>query len=311
MRLQTFRASSTAAVMAAVRRELGDDAQVLETRHLPGEGVELVAASDPVASPVVESARRRLLAAGIDERTATELCRELNSRSCSVGDAERAVLLALEQRLAPPPPTTPNSGRQVIALIGPAGAGKTATWAKLAARDALVQRKEVALVTLDTLRIGGVAQAETYAELLGLPLHLADDLRGSYRAAMATSGVERVYVDTPGLPPGDRNAMQTLAHMLRALAPDEIHLLMPAGCTRATHAAMHAQFDELAPDRVALTRVDEAGDASLLPAALAMRLPITYLTTGPTVPDDLEEITNRALVERGLRTTRTGINAIA
>lgn len=301
MRLRRITAASTAAALAAVRRELGDDAHVLEARHLPGGGVEVVAAIDPPARRGLDDARRTMLAAGIDEKTTTELCREINVTSGAVGSAERDLLLVLEQRLASPPDPPCREGRRVIALIGPAGAGKTTTWAKLAARAALVQRKKVALVTLDTLRIGGVSQAETYSRLLGLPLHLADDLRGAHRSAMATASVDLVYVDTPGLSPRDGDAMHTLAYMLRALVPDEIHLLVPAGCTPATHAAMHARFAELRPDRVALTRVDEAGDASLLPAALAMPLPITYLTNGPTVPDDLEEITNRALVKRGLR----------
>ena len=311
MRLRRFTAPSTAAAMAAVRRELGDDAHIVDTRHRRGGGVEVVAAAPQPAQGDLDSARRTMLAAGLDEKTTTELCREITTRSGAVGHADRDVLLALEKRLASPPAPPLREGRRVTALIGPAGAGKTTTWAKLAARDALVHCKNVALVTLDVLRIGGVSQAETYSKLLDLPLHLAEDLRGAHRAAMATASAERVYIDTPALPPGDVEAMHTLGYMLRALVPDEIHLLMPAGCTPSTHAMFHARFAELQPDRVALTRVDEAGDGSLLPAALAVKLPITYLTTGPTVPDDLEEISNRTLIERALRPAMAGMDEMA
>ncbi|MFQ5718816.1 MAG: hypothetical protein ACE5IK_04635 [Acidobacteriota bacterium] len=311
MRVRTFHADSIAAALSDVREEMGDAAHLLDTRRLPGGGVEVLAGMPRKQHPgSLDRVRRTLRAAGLDDAMTDELSREIAASSPGVESLERRTLVALSRRIVAARPARP--GRRVVALVGPAGAGKTPTWAKLAARDALVHGHDVVLVTADTLRIGGLSQAGTYAELLDLELHAVSDLRDAHRVAMDTSRADRVYIDTPGIPPGQGRAVQTLSYLLRSLAPDETHLVLPAGTTPQVAAAIRERFAPLRPDRVALTRVDEAGPASLIPAALAAHLPLAYVTTGPTVPDDIEEITPQRLIERGLTSTRaTGVNAVA
>src|SRR5439155_14558431 len=71
------------------------------------------------------------------------------------------------------PLTAPSTGH-IVMLVGPTGAGKTTTIAKLAARAALIDGRRVGMVTLDNYRVGGVDQIRTFADLIGVPLEVAE-----------------------------------------------------------------------------------------------------------------------------------------
>jgi len=71
-------------------------------------------------------------------------------------------------------PLTQSSSARIIMLVGPTGAGKTTTIAKLAARAALIEERRTALITLDSYRVGGFEQIKTFADLIGVPVRTAE-----------------------------------------------------------------------------------------------------------------------------------------
>ncbi len=287
-----------AAAAAAAHRE----AQAAGPQATNEESVEKLMA--PIRSEL-RSLRALVRASGSDNRGTTELRSEL------------AALRKLieEMRIAPTPTPKPNNNKYVaneavsanapltapstgnaIMLVGPTGAGKTTTIAKLAARAALVEGKRVSIVTLDNYRVGGIEQIRTFADLIGVPLHVASspaDLRD-----YLDGNDDLVLIDTAGRSPRDNRAIEELAEALPNLPPIEIHLVIPASTSVAAIDDLAHRTRALNPQRLLFTKLDEVNDAPELarsPARLA--LPITWVTTGQAVPEDLEEPTSARLLE--------------
>jgi flagellar biosynthesis protein FlhF len=196
-----------------------------------------------------------------------------------------------------------NDGRLVarsiaraIMLVGPTGAGKTTTIAKLAANAALVEGKRVKLVTLDNFRVGGVDQIRTFADLIGVPLavcettdQLHDELDGSY---------DLILIDTAGRSPRETAPIAELADVVADLPSVEVHIVIPASSSAQQIDKLVGRYQSLNPARLLFTKLDEVDAApELTRAPQRTRLPITWVTTGQAVPEDLEEPTRARLFE--------------
>ena len=192
-------------------------------------------------------------------------------------------------------PERPASGApRVIALVGPTGAGKTTTLAKLAIHREAFGPRRTALVTLDTYRAGAVAQLETYAHVARLPFDVVYDVADATRARERLREAEVILVDTPGRGPkgvaGDDPESWRAA--LDALAPDEVHLVLPATIRPDIAEAVRERFDALpsthAITHCVLTKLDEVpGEEGVSELAARLALPVRWVTDGQEIPVDL------------------------
>jgi flagellar biosynthesis protein FlhF len=193
--------------------------------------------------------------------------------------------------------TAPSRGR-VVALIGPTGAGKTTTVAKLAARAALLLGHTVGIITLDDYRVGGEEQLRIYADLIPAEVHVASNRMELARALHALAECDLIYVDTSGRSPRDHQAHAELAGTLSAIEDLEVHLVVPAPSAPAYIDGLAARYQtSLSIDRLLFTKVDEADDLSQLvraPARLGLR--VAHITDGQAVPEDLEDVDDAALL---------------
>jgi flagellar biosynthesis protein FlhF len=176
----------------------------------------------------------------------------------------------------------------VIALVGPTGVGKTTTLAKLAARYAAQHSaRDVALVTTDGFRVGAREQLFTYGRLLGMPVievgnpnELGEtlDRLGDYRL---------VLVDTAGLSHRDLALGAQLSALAR-LKHVNTQLVLPANTHADDLDEVVRRFSIARPRGVVLSKVDETGRlGAALGVTVRHRLPISYLTDGQRVPEDL------------------------
>jgi flagellar biosynthesis protein FlhF len=176
---------------------------------------------------------------------------------------------------------------RITAFVGPTGAGKTTTIAKLAAR-ALERGASVGLVMADTHRIGAAEQLGTYARLLDVPMRTARDGAELVRALADLGGRDVVYVDTAGLS-GDASAGVDLARFLAAAGGIvTTTAVVSAGASDAALRTAWRQLGGLAPARCVVTKVDEGGGLGAACGWLAdVGVPLDWLGTGTRVPDDL------------------------
>jgi flagellar biosynthesis protein FlhF len=192
-------------------------------------------------------------------------------------------------------PLTASSTGHIVMLVGPTGAGKTTTIAKLATRAALVDGRRVGLITLDNYRVGGIDQIRTFADLIGVPLQVAET--PAALAGLIDPEHDLTLIDTAGRSPRDRAAIEELALHLEGL-DIEVHLVVPAGATGPQVDELAERYSPLGPVRLLFTKLDECDHAPELALAPARtRLPITWVTTGQAVPEDIEQPTSARVLE--------------
>jgi flagellar biosynthesis protein FlhF len=175
-----------------------------------------------------------------------------------------------------------------IAFVGPTGAGKTTTLAKIAARAQLEHGRRISLITIDTYRIGAVPQLASYAAILGVPLTVAQTPDDLAAALERTADADLVFIDTTGRSPLG-GGVDALRPFMERAGADEVYLVVSA-TTRLTDSLRAAgSFAQLGPNRLCVTKLDETEDHSAVPIlSEATALPLTWLGVGQEVPDDLD-----------------------
>lgn len=267
---ERFRGADLTRVGDRARRTLGDDVMILHTRTVRDGGVAMV---EVLAAPSTTIDRVRA-------------------------------------RLAPAPfPTTMRKadGRPYcIALVGPTGAGKTTTAAKLAVRRGMFGTARPGLLTIDTYRVGGMEQLATYADLANVPFEVVYDAREVDAAIKRLSGTcDVIIIDTPGRSPASAELTERWRSLLDALDPDEVHLVIPASL-RADLAvdigrAYRATRHHCGATHLILSKIDEVPRASgISDLALSLEMPTRWVTDGQDVPNDLKPGVPRLLRAWGL-----------
>ncbi len=211
----------------------------------------------------------------------------------------RGLMLGLLSRKLPILPQDPLEQGGVIALVGPTGAGKTTTIAKLAAAYADRHNpRDVALVTTDTVRVGGREQLHSYGRQLGIAVHEADSDVRLAQTLERLRDYKLVLIDTAGMGQRDRNLVGQL-NWLRAAGQVHTLLVLPANSHFGDLDEVVRRFSGAQPHGVVLTKVDETGRlGSALSVIVDHQLPMAWITDGQRVPDDLHRASAPNLVLR-------------
>ena len=244
-----------------------------------------------------------LIEADVEEEIAQELIERLRSEQFSVGvtmdDYRSRLLHYLESEIqAAGPLLTSNGQGRVVALVGPTGVGKTTTIAKLAANYRLRENKRVGLITVDTYRIAAVEQLRTYAEIIDLPMEVVSTPREMREAVARMGNLDLVLMDTAGRSPRDDVRIQELKSMLSEARPAEVHLVLSAVSGARSLATTAQRFATVGTTSLIVTKVDEATAlGNLISVTRSCGLPISYVTDGQNVPDDIQTAQSRELAK--------------
>jgi flagellar biosynthesis protein FlhF len=260
--------------------------------EFPAVGRDATVAGDVVVrqDPGRADVAKRLARSGASEAFVRDVMAELERRDArGIGALDVAAeLLAPRVAIAP----SPKLGQApcVLAFVGPTGVGKTTTLAKLGSRLVRAGRR-IALVTTDVQRAGGVEQLGAHAKLLQAPIFVARSGPELIRAVESASGVDAVLLDTAGHSPRDQELVSRLAATLenaeRRVALTR-YLVLAATASRTALDTAAQTFAVLAPDALAITKLDETREpAAVLELAETRSLPLAFLCDGQDVARDL------------------------
>jgi flagellar biosynthesis protein FlhF len=194
---------------------------------------------------------------------------------------------------------------RIFSFVGPTGVGKTTSLAKLAALSAISRGERTAMITLDTFRIAAVAQLKTYAQIMDIPLEVVMNKKELSTALKKHHDYDSVFIDTAGRSP----KMEKDIHELNRLfdVPEKIHHYLVLSATTRYEDLLWAEerFKVFPYSSYIFTKLDETIDASSMVNFLVSKgKPLSYLTTGQQVPEDIEVASKKKLATLLLSTLR-------
>lgn len=223
----------------------------------------------------------------VNEKTLNNVLIRINSMNNGLDDLEKGKI-AISEMI----PVSRVSLDGVIVFVGPTGVGKTTTIAKLAGNLALIQKKKVGLITIDTYRIGAVEQLKTYADIMNIPFKVVLSIKEMEETIKLMGECDTILVDTTGR--SSKNAMQIseLRAFIDKIYTENIHLVISSTTKNRDIDTIVEGYKILGYNNVIITKLDETTTyGSILNILQSAERPISFVTTGQNVPDDIKRIT--------------------
>jgi len=316
VRLKSYFSGTVEAAIQLARQELGAEALLVnarpatpENRYLGAYEVVFGTRAGPIAAtppplPVGNPADSRVGNLDALSRDVAGLWRAVERLSASLPE----VVLPEVEPETPPTLSTDaalglrGAGRAVVAFVGPPGVGKTTTLIKLAAHFGLAEGRSTQVLSADVYRIGAADQLRRLATILGIGCTVTETPLALEQALDEHRSKQLVLIDTPGwsyreLEEGSGLSLD-LARVLAFHPEMDTHLLLAASMNPADIAAAAEHYAVFRPGKLILTRVDETANCrDALKEIARFSLPVSFLTTGQRIPDDIEPASEERLVE--------------
>ena len=247
-----------------------------------------------------------LIKRGVEPSVAKEVVRpacgldiESEKLDLSTATFREALIKGIEEKVNFTGEFTVEEGqRKAFVFLGPTGVGKTTNLFKIASKFVIEKGLKVGVITTDTFKVGGVAQARTYASILNVPFFIATDQKKLKEIVEGLGELDVILIDTVGRSHYDYWRLGEIKTTLSGLeVPAEMVLLL--SCNYSTKEAMEVvnRYRSFFPvSSLFFTKIDESSAPGiLLNLPLLSGLPASYLSTGQRVPEDIKLLTPMSL----------------
>jgi flagellar biosynthesis protein FlhF len=151
---------------------------------------------------------------------------------------------------------------------------------------------------VDSYRIGAVDQLKTYAAIMGLPFLSAFSKEDLGKALKKMEDRDVILIDTAGQSHRDVARLKELGELLGKSFSIDTHLVLSAATKPEDMKAAADNFSILKPSSYVFTKVDETGSrGGLIDQLLNLKLPVSYITNGQRVPEDIVAATPRRVLK--------------
>lgn len=338
MRVKVFSAPSVREALSRIKGELGPQAVILKTEQTKGKveitaasdvdypplqrsggragGIydaldqirekvdsisQTLAASLPLNQSPLFKLYLELLGRRIGEEVSLQLInnlREVLSPEADGDELKSQILSQLSLLLPSEGIRRKPKGPNVVALIGPTGVGKTTTISKLAVSFSLLEKRRVALISIDTFRPAAGEELEEIAQALGIPLQVAKTPGSMGKALRDFRDRDFVFVDTAGHSYQDSDQISELMSFLNRRPPPETHLVLSTATKPEDNLEAWRRFRSIPIQKLLFTKLDETlSPGGMVETIVKTKRPVSYLTNGQRIPEDLWAAENRPLAE--------------
>src|SRR5438128_9948225 len=283
--------SSTSAAVATARARTARDSRmeelIAEISDLK-KSLRSLTKAIPGKSDFGDGMFAELVSQGIDHDIADHLIATASRGNPAPSEQRSFVRRLLADQLNIAAPVELYAKTPVVsAFVGPTGVRKTTTIAQIAGHASIRMKKKVALISTDTARIGGHEQLARLGGLLGIPTYACADVSTLKDLVASLDDCNLVLIDTPGSSPSDLSRLSRL-EALTSSADAKVHLVISATTRSDDITNIVSRFHRFTPTSVILTNIDETDSKGPLTADLLKNeVPVSYLTNGQRVPEDL------------------------
>ncbi len=197
--------------------------------------------------------------------------------------------------------TPASNGPKVVFFIGPTGVGKTTTIAKIASKFSVEGKRKVALFTADTYRIAAAEQLRTYADILEVPFRIIYTVEEIEKSLQDFKDFDYIFVDTAGHSHQNeiqKDNMNEFIHSLDGRVEKEVYLVVSATTKYRDLLSIADSYSEMTEYKLIFTKLDETVTlGNLLNLKLYTGAPLSYVTCGQNVPDDIEQFNPQKTVK--------------
>lgn len=192
---------------------------------------------------------------------------------------------------------------KIIFFMGPTGVGKTTTIAKLSSKLMLEEKKKIAIFTADTYRIAAVEQIKTYANILSIPVEVIYEVADVDKILPKYKDYAYILVDTAGRSHKNKEQVDDLKKLFKAFEGSKIQTYLVLSATTKYKDLMKitSLYEDISEYSLIFTKVDET-DAigNILNMKLDTGMPLSYISYGQNVPDDIEVMNPQIIAKQVL-----------
>lgn len=250
----------------------------------------------PCVPPKTREIYNHLLDQDVDESLALSLATKIAETTDEKDDTWTALKTHLMDKIpvAPRIELEENAkSPKIIMLVGPTGVGKTTTLAKISAQYRYAVnnkfKPKIVFITADLYRLAAVEQLQKYTEILGVDLEVTYSPEEVKQALKKHKDAHLILFDTAGTAQRNMPQISTLCGIVDAAEPSEVHLVLSSTTKYSDAIDIIEHFKDMQPSRLIFSKVDESTTyGTVLNICMKYQIPISYMTTGQNVPEDIE-----------------------
>lgn len=303
-----FLAELQASRVDGTANAVGLNEKIVEIKEMLSQFTDKIGYYNNVVEPSYSSAvnvlYKKLVDSDMDRDLAHEVCLETQQISEKMNAQPEEVLRSILKDIMGQPMYFQHTKyrQRVIMLVGPTGVGKTTTLVKMASFMAVRDRLNVGIINTDVYRVAAQEHLKAYSEILNTTLKTIYKPEEIREAIKEMDKMDVILIDTAGKLSKDQAYQEELKCLVDVGDIDEIYLTVSASTSEKVLRSVIKDYEFLKDFRVIVTKMDEVLSRGILFfIAKVSRRPLSYITTGQNVPDDILQVNPDEVVDTILR----------